>query len=335
MDRDPLHEIYRRWRAIADSYAEPRVLVGEVWLPDAERFARYLRPDELHTAFNFDFLACPWEPGPMRASIDVGARRARSGGRAGDLGALEPRRDAARHALRPRRHVVRVRVEARGHARPTSSAARGARGRRRCSRWRCPARCTSTRARSSACRRSRTSRPTGARTRCGTARAASTPVATAAGFRFRGRATGRRTGSAADGADRPWLDQPDDWAPLTVAAAVRRGVDARPLPRRAAPAPRRPVVGDGALRWLPSADSVLAFARGERFACLVNFGPDPVELPAGADVLIASNELEGGALPQDTTVWLRQANGQSTATRDRSTWTAPDPSSGAQEREGR
>ncbi len=68
-DRDQLHEIYRRWRAIADGYPEPRVLVGEVWLPDPVRFARYLRPDELHTAFNFDFLACPWDPGRMRASI--------------------------------------------------------------------------------------------------------------------------------------------------------------------------------------------------------------------------------------------------------------------------
>ena len=74
MDRDELHDIYRRWRAIADCYAEPRVLVGEVWLPDAERFARYLRPDELHTAFNFDFLACPWEPG-RDARVD---RRRRS-----------------------------------------------------------------------------------------------------------------------------------------------------------------------------------------------------------------------------------------------------------------
>src|SRR6202042_3053250 len=68
-DRDQLHEIYRVWRSIADSYPDPRVLVGEVWLPDSERLARYLRPDELHTAFNFDFLACPWEPGPLRASI--------------------------------------------------------------------------------------------------------------------------------------------------------------------------------------------------------------------------------------------------------------------------
>ncbi len=42
---------------IADAYRPPRVLVGEVWLADPERFARYLRPDEMHTAFNFDFMA--------------------------------------------------------------------------------------------------------------------------------------------------------------------------------------------------------------------------------------------------------------------------------------
>jgi hypothetical protein len=54
----------------------------------------------------------------------------------------------------------------------------------------------------------------------------------------------------------------------------------------------------------------VAFARGDGFACIVNFGPDPVQLPAGAHVLLASDDLEGGALPQDTTVWLSQAKGQ-------------------------
>ena len=49
------------WRTIADEYARAARLVGEVWLDDRERFARYLRPDELHGAFNFDFLACPWD----------------------------------------------------------------------------------------------------------------------------------------------------------------------------------------------------------------------------------------------------------------------------------
>src|SRR5439155_2062753 len=44
-DRDELHAIYRDWRAIADDYPDDRILIGEIWLPDTERFARYLRPD--------------------------------------------------------------------------------------------------------------------------------------------------------------------------------------------------------------------------------------------------------------------------------------------------
>ena len=71
-----------------------------------------------------------------------------------------------------------------------------------------------------------------------------------------------------------------------------------------------PELGDGTLRWLPSAESALAFTRDEGFVCLVNFAPEPAELPAGATVLLASDELEGGALPQDTTVWLRESPGQ-------------------------
>ena len=69
IDRDELHDLYRSWRRVADTYEPPRVLIGEIWLPDRERFARYLRPDELHTAFNFDFLACPWEPAALRQCI--------------------------------------------------------------------------------------------------------------------------------------------------------------------------------------------------------------------------------------------------------------------------
>jgi hypothetical protein len=69
-------------------------------------------------------------------------------------------------------------------------------------------------------------------------------------------------------------------------------------------------LGDGDLRWIPSSDSVLAFARGEDFICLVNFGADPVDLPDGASVLLASSELEGGALLHDSTVWLRRKHGQ-------------------------
>ena len=38
-DRDELHDIYRGWRAVADAYPGTRVLVGELWLPDIDRFA--------------------------------------------------------------------------------------------------------------------------------------------------------------------------------------------------------------------------------------------------------------------------------------------------------
>jgi alpha-glucosidase len=96
--------------------------------------------------------------------------------------------------------------------------------------------------------------------------------------------------------------------PLTVTAQSETATSMLALYRAGLRVRRAtPWSGDSSLRWIPSTDSVLAFARGERFVCIVNFGPDPVELPPGAEVLIASNELEGGALAQDTTVWLRQA----------------------------
>ena len=100
LDRDDLHDIYRSWRRIADSYDEPRVLVGEVWLADAARFAAYLRPDEMHSAFNFDFMTRPWDARGASGLDRTHARRARPGRRAGDLGAVQPRHHAARHPLR-------------------------------------------------------------------------------------------------------------------------------------------------------------------------------------------------------------------------------------------
>jgi alpha-glucosidase len=121
--------------------------------------------------------------------------------------------------------------------------------------------------------------------------------------------TERPYGFSPDGAARSWLDQPDGWAPLTVEAQTGAEDSMLSLYRAGLKLRRAaPWNGDTALHWIPSADEVIAFARGNGFACLVNFGPLPVPLLEGADVLMSSNALEGGALPQDTTVWLRQAN---------------------------
>ena len=70
-DQDEVHEVYRAWRLVSDSYPGERAFVGEIWLHTPEQVARYVRPDELHTAFNFHFLLAPWDATAMRAAIDA------------------------------------------------------------------------------------------------------------------------------------------------------------------------------------------------------------------------------------------------------------------------
>lgn len=70
-DQDGVHEVYRRWRAILNEYDGERILVAEAWVDDPDRLALYLRPDEMHTAFNFDFLTCEWDADQYRAKIEA------------------------------------------------------------------------------------------------------------------------------------------------------------------------------------------------------------------------------------------------------------------------
>lgn len=63
-DQPGLATIQRRWRAIADEYADtpegPRMFVAEAYLPH-DRLVRYLESDRLHTSFNFEFLISAWK----------------------------------------------------------------------------------------------------------------------------------------------------------------------------------------------------------------------------------------------------------------------------------
>ena len=59
-DRPEVHDVYREWREVADSFDPPRIFVAEAWVATAERLAAYLRADELHTAFDFDMVRAPW-----------------------------------------------------------------------------------------------------------------------------------------------------------------------------------------------------------------------------------------------------------------------------------
>ncbi|MGE9806948.1 glycoside hydrolase family 13 protein [Janibacter sp. G1551] len=68
-DQDGVHEIYRAWRSVLDEYEGDRIMCAEAWVAPAERAARYVRPDEFHQAFNFGYLEAPWRVADLRTVI--------------------------------------------------------------------------------------------------------------------------------------------------------------------------------------------------------------------------------------------------------------------------
>jgi alpha-glucosidase len=307
-DRDELHEVYRSWRMIADSYPDKRALIGEIWLPDTDRFAQYLRPDELHAAFNFEFLACPWDAGALRRCVDETlAAHAPVGAPATWV---LSNHDVTRHVTRYGRADTSFEHPARQHQHgvPTDLELGTRRAR---------------------------------------AAALLTLALPGSVYVYEGEELGlwevedipdelrqdpifRRTGGADPGRDgcrvpvpwsgdappfgfspsnasaAPWLPQPARWAAYTAEAEAADpdsmlSLYRTALHQRSAEAH----LGDGPMVWLPAAEDVLAFARGDDFACVVNLSGAAVELPPHRDVLIASGSLEGGLLPPDTSAWLR------------------------------
>ncbi|NEA20969.1 glycoside hydrolase family 13 protein [Actinomadura bangladeshensis] len=295
-DRDGVHEIYRGWRKVTDAYPG-RMLVGEVWLPDQERFARYLRPDEMHTAFNFDFLNCALEPDALRRVIDTTLATHVP------LGApptwVLSNHDVVRPVTRYGRADTSFDLQDRRHGAPTDRAL-GVR-----------------RARAAALLAMALpgavyiyqgeelglpeveDLPDDLR---------QDPIWTRSGHTDPGR-DGCRVPLPWSGDEPPfgfggdpWLPQPPDWKDLTAEAQ-----DADPGSMlnlyRDALALRREHLGDGSLTWLPSDDGVLAFTRDSGLTCVVNLGAGPV--PLTGEVLLASGPLPDGLLPPDTAAWLR------------------------------
>jgi alpha-glucosidase len=68
-DQPGIHEIFRRWRQVADRYDRDLTLVGEAWVPPAHS-ADYIRTDELHQVFYFGLIRQPFEAGAFRHAIE-------------------------------------------------------------------------------------------------------------------------------------------------------------------------------------------------------------------------------------------------------------------------
>jgi alpha-glucosidase len=308
-DRDGIHEIYQEWRRVADSYPEPKALIGEVWMPDPQRFAMYLRPNEIHTAFNFSFLSCPWDPAELRKVIEE------------TIAAHEPVGAPATWVLSNHdvtRHVTR-------YGRADTSFAFATRS------FDTPVDLELGTRRARAAALLSLSLPGSAYIyqgeELGLWEVEDIPDAHKHDqmfFRTNGADPGRDgcrvplpwSGteppfgfSPAGATAQPWLaQQPAGWSRMTVEA--QQGDPDSMLElyrsalrlRRAEPALR---TDREPLRWLSSDPEVLAYRRGEEFACVVNFGPRAVPLPEYRDVLLTSGPLtQDGRLPSDTAAWL-------------------------------
>ena len=302
-DVDEVHDILRRWRRIGNSYPGDRVFVTEAVVNGPERLSRYVRPDEMHTSFNFDYLTAPWEAEALRRVIDA------------TLAALEPvgapatwvlsSHDETRHVTRFGRAYTGAAFG--GAALPASETDLGL-GMRR--------------ARAAALL-------TLALPGCAYVYqgeelglpevedlpedALQDPTWERSGHTVRGR-DGCRVplpwegdhppfGFSADGV-RPWLPQPPEWAAASVAAQSGDPASMLSLYRAALRLRRElPAPGSGPLTWIDAGDQVLAFDRSPDVRCVVNFSERVVDVSAHGRLLLASGPCDGG-LPPDTAAWF-------------------------------
>lgn len=293
-DQDPVHDIYREWRTVANEYTPVRIFCGETWVPNAERLARYQRPDELHTSFNFIYLDAGWDAERMRSSIDETlVNHAKVG--APPTWVLS-NHDVIRHRTRlapgfDPKHRLECEVdEERGLARARAStlftmALPGSMYLYQGEEFGLP----EVRKLDPSVRQDpawhRSGGTDGLRDGC------RVPIPWSGATPSFGFGPGEAS----------WLPQPAQWSELSLEA--ERGVDGSTWEMyRAALALRRthPALGEGPLEWLELDGDALALCRvpagqdaeSSALICVINFGEMPIHLPAewGVDVLLASGE---------------------------------------------
>ncbi|RAV02569.1 glycoside hydrolase family 13 protein [Mycolicibacter senuensis] len=276
-----VHRIHRAIRAVFDDYPGA-VSVGEVWVHDNDLFAEYLRPDELHLAFNFRLLQADFDAAGIRDAIE------------NSLAAVASVDGTATWALENhdvQRSVTRYGGGATGLARARAMALvllalPGAVFIYNGQELGLP----------------EVELPDAA---------LQDPVWERSGHTKRGRDGCRvplpwsGTEPAFGFSDNPdtWLPMPPDWAPLTVENQLADGHSTLQLYRRAIELrSSRAEFSGRQVNWLDSPPGTLAFRRGG-LVCVLNAGERPVVLPEGR-LILASAALGDGMLPPDAAAWL-------------------------------
>jgi alpha-glucosidase len=298
-----VHEVYRDWNRVLAEYPGDRVLCAEAWVEPLEKAALWVRPDEMHQAFNFSYLSTPWSALALRAVIDE-SLEAFTGVGAPSTWVLS-NHDVVRHASRYglSEHVSGANSGIGPKSVDKPDLELGLR-------------------RARAATALMLALPGSAYIYQG--EELGLPEVIELDDDFREDPTFHRTGGEAYGrdgcrvpipweADAPafgfnasgasWLPQPPVYG--EYARDRQEGVEGSTLElyRSALDIRARRQLGLGSMEWLTGfGDDVVAF-RTNDLTVIANTGQTAVELPAG-EVLLASGPLTNGTLPADTTVWI-------------------------------
>ena len=308
-DQDGVHEIYREWREVLDEY-EDRILVAEAWVEPLSRLARYVRPDEMHQAFNFSYLTTLWDATALRTVVTASLEANDAVGAPSTW--VLSNHDVVRHPSRLGLSVPGSKPQGIGHGDEQPDDELGLR-----------------------------------RARAATLLTLALP---GSAYLYQGEELGLpehttlddslrqdpawwRTGHTERGrdgcrvplpweADAPgfgfsptgetWLPQPEDWSSYALDSQVGVDDSTYEMYRKALRIRRDYRLGSGSLGWvdgLPDCTkaNVVAFVNRDVLV-VTNLGTEPVAVPGDAQLLQSSSPLtDDGEIPGDTTAWLRLA----------------------------
>lgn len=300
-DRPGIHPIVRGWRRVLDEYPDT-VMVAEAWVANWERLSAFLRPDEYHQVFDFEFLESPWNAASLRNAIIHSLEGA------GKVGAVPTwvlsNHDVVRHTTR--------------YGLPEGVNAKA---------WLLDG------------DRSLLDRDLGLRrARAATVMMLALPGSV---YVYQGEELGlpevhdlspdvlddptwRQSGHIEKGRDGcrvpipwteegtsfgfgpngAWLPQPTGWGRYAVAA--QDGLDGSTLElyRMALRIRRERLVADEQLEWIDHGPDVIAFQRGSGVRCFVNLSGSPIPMPTGQLLLTSGSANDLATLTPDTAVWI-------------------------------
>ncbi len=308
-DQEGVHDIYRAWNRLLAGYPGDRAMVGEACVEPAERAARYVRPDEMQQAFNFPYLQCRWDADALREVISVS--READGAVGAPTTWVLSNHDVVRHASMLGLADTGRSPNGIGADDPQPDAALGLR------RARAAALLTLALPGSAYLYQGEelglpehTTLPDEVR---------QDPIWFRSGGTQRGRDGCRvplpwqagRPGLGFGPTGRTWLPQPADWSALAVDVQRDDPTSTLHLYRDALRLRAELGLGSGDLRWtaLDGVDhaQVLALCVGAVLV-VVNFGDEPVTVPAHGATLLRSDVPAAGADPRvlgrDTAAWV-------------------------------